>query len=111
MKVLVTGATGFIGINLCRELVRRGYVVNALYRSEEKAKYIKHKNIHLFKGDVTDISSINSAIKDCDFVFHLAAYTEVWSKDSNLFYEINYTGTLNILNEAEKAGIKKIVVT
>ncbi len=111
MKILVTGATGFIGIHLCRELARRGFIVNALYRSEGKAGHIKHKNIHLFKGDVTDTLSIRKAINECDFVFHLAACAQVWSKDPGLFYEINYTGTLNVLNEAEKAGIKKIVVT
>jgi nucleoside-diphosphate-sugar epimerase len=111
MKILVTGATGFIGIHLCRELVRQGYIVNALYRSRGKAEQIKHKNIHLFKGDVTDTLSIRKAIKECDFVFHLAACAQVWSKDPCLFYEINYKGTLNVLNEAEGAGIKKIVVT
>ncbi len=52
MRILVTGATGFLGINLCNELVKRGYIVNALYRSESKAKSIKHSNIHLFKGEI-----------------------------------------------------------
>ena len=111
MKVLVTGATGFIGINLCNELARRGYIVNALYRSEEKARYLKNKNIRLFRGDVTDTLSLRNAVKGCNFVFHLAAYAQVWSKNPDMFHEINFTGTVNVLNEAEQAGVKKIVVT
>jgi nucleoside-diphosphate-sugar epimerase len=111
MKVLVTGATGFIGIHLSNELARRGYIVNALYRSEEKAGYLKNENIRLFRGDVTDTLSLKNAMKGCDFVFHLAAYAQVWSKKPGMFHEINYTGTMNVLNEAEQAGVKKIVVT
>ncbi len=111
MKVLVTGATGFIGINLCNELVKRGYIVNALYRSEAKAKFLKHKKINLFKGDITDIKSIENAMVNCDYVFHMAAYAEVWSKKSDTFYRINYLGTKNVLDIAEKAGVNKIVVT
>jgi nucleoside-diphosphate-sugar epimerase len=111
MKILVTGATGFIGIHLCNELARRGYIVNALYRSDEKARYLKNKNIRLFRGDVTDNLSLRNAVNGCDFVFHLAAYAQVWSKNPDMFHEINYAGTLNVLNEAEQAGVKKIVVT
>jgi nucleoside-diphosphate-sugar epimerase len=50
-------------------------------------------------------------MEGCDFVFHLAAYAQVWSKDPGLFHEINYKGTLNVLDEAEKAGVERIVVT
>ncbi|UCH14362.1 MAG: SDR family oxidoreductase [Bacteroidales bacterium] len=111
MKIFVTGATGFLGINLCNELVSRGHIVNALYRSERKAKYIKHKNIHLFKGDITDTESIENAITGCDYVFHLAAYAQVWSKKSDTFHKINYTGTLKVLDAAEREGVKKVIIT
>ena len=111
MRILVTGATGFLGINLCNELVKRGYIVNALYRSEAKARFLKHKNIHLFKGDITDINSIENAIADCSYVFHMAAYAEVWSKTPDTFYKINYAGVQNVLDVAEKAGVKKLVIT
>ena len=111
MKVLVTGATGFIGINLCKELVNRGFKVNALYRSIDKANYLNNKNINLYRGDVTDPKSLEEAMLNCDYVFHLAAYAQVWAKDSQMFHSINYTGTLNILNIALKVGVKKIVVT
>jgi nucleoside-diphosphate-sugar epimerase len=111
MKALVTGATGFLGINLCNELVKRGYVVNALYRSEVKAKFLKHKNINLFKGDITDIKSIENAITGCDYVFHMAAYAQVWAKNPDIFYRINYIGVKNVLDIAEKAGVKKVIIT
>jgi nucleoside-diphosphate-sugar epimerase len=111
MKALVTGATGFLGINLCNELIKRGYEVNALYRSEAKAKFLKHKNINLFKGDITDIKSIENAVTGCDYIFHMAAYAQVWAKNSDTFYKINYIGVKNVLDIAEKAGVKKVIIT
>ncbi len=111
MRVFVTGSTGFLGINLCKELIKRGYTVNALYRSGDKANHLKTGNIHLFKGDVTDIKSLEKAMLNCEYVFHLAAYAQVWAKNPGTFYDINYTGALNVLNVAAKVGVKKIIVT
>jgi farnesol dehydrogenase len=48
---------------------------------------------------------------NCDYVFHLAAYAQVWARDSQTFHKINYLGTLNVINIASKVGVKKIVIT
>jgi len=111
MKVLVTGATGFIGKHLSRKLAEQGAIVHALFRSDKKTVDMQHPNIIFFKGDITDIDSLYIAMKDCEYVFHLAAYAKVWSKQRNTFEIINYQGTVNLLETAIQHRIKKVIVT
>ena len=111
MRILVTGATGFIGVNLTLELAKKGFTVNALYRDEGKTKLLQHKNIKLYRGNILDTESLNKAMKSCDFVFHLAAYAKVWSKNPDTFYKVNFTGTENILKSAQKCGVNRVIVT
>lgn len=110
-KVMVTGATGFIGARLCNALAERGYTVHALYRSKNKTICLKNSNIHLFKGDITDPESIEVAMKGCHYVFHLAAYAQVWAKNKETFYDINYSATREIFILAHKLHIEKVVFT
>jgi len=111
MKVFVTGATGFIGSKLCMKLAGLGHQVHALYRSESKAGILFHPDIHLFKGDILDYDSLKNAMNGCRQIYHLAAFTDVWIKDESRIYELNVTGTLNILNAALETGIKDIVIS
>jgi farnesol dehydrogenase len=111
MKIFITGATGFLGVKLCRKLVDEGHIIHALYRSESKVNFLSHKNIRLFKGDVTDGESLKRAMKSCDYVYHLAAYAKVWAKDPSTFHKINYLGTMHVLNAARMLGVKKTVYT
>lgn len=111
MKCLVTGSTGFIGERLTHELLQQGYEANVLVRSvSHKAKF-NGENITFFKGDLFDIEAIDKAMQGCDFVFHLAAYANLWSKDKMLAHHTNVNGTRNILDAALKNGIKKVVFT
>ncbi len=111
MKCLVTGSTGFIGEKLTHELLHQGYKVNVLVRSgSHKAKF-NSENISFFKGDLLDIEAIDKAVQGCNFVFHLAAYADLWSKDKMLAHKTNVTGTRNILEAALKNGVKKVVFT
>ncbi|RZT95768.1 farnesol dehydrogenase [Ancylomarina subtilis] len=111
MNILITGATGFIGTRLTLKLAEEGHCVHALYRSEEKAKAIAHPNVSLFKGDITDYRSIEKAVKSCEVIFHMAAYARVWAKDSDTFNRINVQGTVNVMDAAQKEGVRKIVFT
>jgi len=110
MKVLVTGATGFLGINLSLYLAAKGIKVHALYRNEAKTKPLDHENIELFHGDVLDTESLLNAMKACEVVYHLAAYARVWSKEPDSYHKINYTGTENVLKAAQKNKIKRIIM-
>ena len=111
MNILVTGSTGFIGANLAIHLAGEGHAVHALYRSEDKRKTLTHKNIAFFKGDILDMLSLEKAMVNCDQVYHIAAFTDVWTKHKSLIYDLNVTGTINVLECAKKLGIRQIVFT
>lgn len=111
MKILITGATGFIGTRLANALAEKGHTVHALYRSKEKAKAIAHPNIKLFKGDILNTESLKTAIEGCEQVYHIAAFTDVWAKDNQFIYNLNVTATENILKLAFENKIKKLVFT
>ncbi len=110
-KVFVSGATGFIGIQLVKRLIDSGIKVHALYRSEAKADLIRIEGVTLFKGDIMDKQCLSLAMKGCSQAYHMAAYAAVWSKDPTLFSRFNVDGTLNVLEAARLTGVERIVVT
>jgi NAD+-dependent farnesol dehydrogenase len=111
MKFFITGATGFIGMALARRLAAEGHSVNVLARSPEKAKDLNTDGISVFKGDITDVRSIEKAMKGCTHVFHLAAYAKPTAKDLSVFHEVNVEGTRKILEACVKLGIERVVFT
>ncbi len=121
MKVLVTGAEGFIGSHLVESLILKGYEVKAfiLYNSNssigwiEECNEVTKKNIEIIFGDIRDLSSISEAIKGCDFVIHLAALITIpFSYNSPYSYiETNVKGTLNVLQGVRNSQIKKMIHT
>lgn len=111
MKVFVTGATGYIGIQLVKRLSQSGAVVHALYRSDSKAGLIQFDGVKLFKGDLLDRECLVHAMKGCTQVYHVAAFAEVWAKDPGMFHRYNVEGTLLVIEAARTAGVKRIVVT
>jgi len=111
MKVFVSGATGFIGIQLVKRLVSEGATVHALYRSESKAELIRQANVVLFKGDILDKASLERALKGCEEAYHTAAFAGVWAKDPALVVRLNVDGAMNVIEAAGSQGIKRVVVT
>ncbi len=111
MKILITGATGYIGHPLAIKLASSGHQVHILVRNLQSNNIPFHPNIRVFQGDITNRASIKPAIKDCKQVFHVAAYVKLSSKNSELFYKINVTGTENMLIESQEAGVEKFIYT
>ncbi len=111
MKCLVTGATGFIGNRLVEELLAQGNEVNILARSKEKVYQLFGERVSFFKGDLWDTNVIRKASSDCDAIFHLAAFANIWSKDKMLAFKTNVKGTQNILDAALENKVKKVVFT
>ncbi|MBD0832458.1 SDR family NAD(P)-dependent oxidoreductase [Aestuariibaculum sediminum] len=111
MKVLVTGATGYIGHQLAQSLAKKGITVHALCRNINSAKVPDHENIVLFEGDICDSSAINKAIEACEYVFHTAAYTNLKCRNIHKFYQTNVVGTENLLEASLKYNIKKFIYT
>ncbi|MBW2637098.1 MAG: NAD-dependent epimerase/dehydratase family protein, partial [Deltaproteobacteria bacterium] len=78
MRILVTGATGFIGLNLCRELSRRDFAVTALVLPGEDVSQIEDHVVRILYGDITDPPSLEGISEDVDAIFHLAARVTDW---------------------------------
>lgn len=110
MRVFVSGATGYIGIQLVKRLAGSGFQVHALYRSDEKARMITMKGVRLFKGDILDISSLESAMQDCHSAYHVAAFAGAWAPASKV-RQLNVDGALNVIRSAKECGLKRVVVT
>jgi nucleoside-diphosphate-sugar epimerase len=111
MKILITGATGYIGYKLAMEAARKNYTVHILVRDPRSPLVPVHPGIIAFKGDVTDRDSVLAAMKGCDKVMHAAAIAKLSAKDSTIFYSVNVDGTRNMLEAALESGVKKFVFT
>ncbi len=118
MRILVTGAGGFIGSHLCEALLAKGFKVRAFvrYNSFQSSGWLEnifHRNLEIVNGDITDFDSVNNAILNCDYVFNLAASISVpYSfKNPQTFIDTNILGALNIFRSSslKKNKIKKII--
>ncbi len=110
MKVFVTGGTGFIGANLIRLLLQKGYEVRALFRPESNLENLKNLDIEKVEGCLTD-SNLYQSLKGCQVLFHCAAHYSLWQKDKPLLEQYNILGTRNILAAARQAGIERTIYT
>ncbi|MEE9261364.1 MAG: hopanoid-associated sugar epimerase [Dehalococcoidia bacterium] len=111
MKVLVTGATGFIGGNLVRALKARGYDVRALVRDQSSTLTLENTGVEVVPGDVRDRESVARALEGCQAVFHCAALYTFWSLEPREVYQVNVEGTKTVFEEALKSGVKGAVYT
>lgn len=108
MKVLVTGATGFVGQKLVNYLFEQGLDIRVIVRDPNKATLFP-KNTEILKGDVTDPDSLLEATKDIDSVFHLAGVVG-YSRAQRLEMErVNIQGTQNVIDAMEKNNVRKIL--
>jgi dihydroflavonol-4-reductase len=110
-KVFVTGATGFIGASLVRELLVRGCEVKALTRPDSDRRNLRGLDIELCPGDLCDSPSLERGLARCDTLFHAAADYRLWTKNPAAMYAVNVQGTRNILEAALKLGVSKVVYT
>ncbi len=110
-KALVTGATGFIGHNIVRELRRDGIPVRALVRRGSDTRFLEPLGVEFAIGDLLDAASLMRAARGCTVLFHAAALYTFWSPDDSLIYRTNVQGTENILSAAREAGLRKAVFT
>ena len=111
MKILVTGATGYVGHCLALTLARQGNQVHILVRNLQSDFIPQHPNIIVFSGDIIKTETISLAIQDCEQVFHAAALVKLYARRPADFYDINVDGTRNMLEAALKAGVQKFVFT
>jgi nucleoside-diphosphate-sugar epimerase len=111
-RYFVTGATGFLGGELVKQLIGRGHQVAALVRSPEKASLLNTLGVQLHVGDITDRESLRAPMEGVDGVFHVAAWYKVGQRDMSLVAErVNVQGTRNVLEVARDLQIPRIVYT
>lgn len=106
MNVLVTGATGFVGINTVKVL-SDSYNVRAFVRSKEKARSLLKGAVDISLGNISDINSLKKAMKGMDCVVHIAGLIK--SHNVNNLYKINAEGSRNVALAARKTGVENIV--
>jgi nucleoside-diphosphate-sugar epimerase len=112
-SAFVSGARGFVGSRLVKELATQGKRVHAFIRpgSELSEEIQTLKNVIVFHGDLRDAAALESATQGCSQAYHLAALAQPWAKDMSLFQEVNVKGTLNVLNACLKNGTQDILIT
>jgi dihydroflavonol-4-reductase len=110
-RILVTGATGFIGSNLIIELHKQGYNVRAFHRKDSNTSTINRLDVAHCLGDLRDESSLYKAIEGCDIVFHTAAIVSFWKKKRAEQLAINVGGTRHVVEACLKFGVKKLIHT
>ena len=109
MKVLVTGATGFVGGAVARALVNSGIDVRVLARAGADLQNLQRLTVERVEGDLRDQASLRKALIGCRQLYHVAAHYALWAKDPAIFYDVNVTGTKNLLEAAREVGTERIV--
>ncbi len=108
MKVLVTGAGGFLGSAIAHRLIERGDSVRSFSRGFHPA--LDALGIEQCRGDLADAQAVHEACRGVDLVYHVAAKAGIWGRHRD-FYEANVVGTRNVLEACRLAGIARLVYT
>jgi dihydroflavonol-4-reductase len=111
MKTLVTGATGFLGSHVAKQLVAAGENVCVLVRPSSDTRALEGLSAERCAGDLRDPSSLARALDGVTKVFHVAADYRLWARNPREIYESNVTGTRNLLEAARKAGVSRFIYT
>jgi dihydroflavonol-4-reductase len=111
MKTLVTGGGGFIGSHVVKQLLERGEKVRVLHLPGENLRNLQGCDVELVEGNVLDISAVKAAIKGCDRVYHLAAVYAFWLRNPQMMFDVNVTGSKNILDACVKHKVERVVYT
>src|SRR6202163_319013 len=111
MSTLVTGAAGFLGSHVARQLVARGDEVRVLMRASSTNRAVGDLSLEYVTGDLRDPASLDRALAGVKCVFHVAADYRLWAKKSRDIYDSNVGGTKNLLEAAKRAGVEKYIYT
>jgi len=117
-NILITGANGFIGANIVRSALEKGYKVKAFVRKTSNLQSIEDLPIEIVYGDLRDIDSVSKAMENCDYIIHNGAiYTFspkwFWADNTKIkaIYDVNVRATKKLMNLAQEKGIEKVIFT
>ena len=107
IPVLVTGASGLVGLELVKQLLDKGLKVKALYNSTPVP--LQHSCLETIQTDILDVVALKEVIQSVDYVYHCAGLVSFDKKDMHLLFKVNIDGTANLVNACIDAGVKKLV--
>ncbi len=117
-KILVTGATGFIGSHLAEKFLSKGGKIRCLVlkkddilgkENEKRAEMLKEKGAEIVYGDLRDKKSIEEALREIKTVYHLGGIGRPMPFARKIFFDVNFKGTRNLLESCVEKGIKKVI--
>jgi dihydroflavonol-4-reductase len=111
MKCFLTGATGFLGSHVARQLLSRGAELRLLVRPTSRLDNIAGLPAERVVGDLRDSESLKRGMSGCEFVFHVAADYRLWSRNGQELYDSNVEGTRNVLAAARDSGVRRVIYT
>lgn len=111
MTTLVTGAAGFLGSHVARQLVARGETVRVLVRASSSNRAISDLSLEYVTGDLRDAASLDRAMAGVQRVYHVAADYRLWAKRPQDIYDSNVGGTKNLLAAAKRSGVEQLIYT
>jgi len=109
MRVLITGATGFLGSRLCPRMIEEGYQVRILCRSTSSPSSLAKLRLEKCLGDVTDMKAVSDAVRGTDYVIHAAANMNYWRQNEGRQMKVNVEGTRNVAVAAREAGVTRLL--
>jgi len=110
-KVLVTGASGFVGSAVARKLLERGFSVRALVRPTSPRFHLEGLDLEYAEGDLREAATVRPAMAGVRYLFHVAADYRLWAPDSNEIVANNLNSTRIVMEEAVRAGVERVVYT
>lgn len=111
MECFVTGATGFLGSHVARQLLAHGAELRLLVRPTSRLDNIADLPAERVVGDLRDLQSLKKGMFGCEFVFHVAADYRLWSRNRQELYDSNVEGTRNILQAARDSRVRRVIYT
>jgi len=109
-KILLTGATGFIGSHVLEALAAAGLPVRVLARPQADLSHVKTLGVEIVQGDIRDLTGLCRAVRGCTQVIHVAGLARDWGKRAD-FFDTNVTGTMNVLQACRQERAAHVMIT
>ena len=109
MRVVITGATGFIGKVTVAALLDRGHTLRVFVRESSDVSAFQDMDIRIITGDIFNAADLEAAMKGCDTLVHLASVYSFWEENPGIYDQVNINGTIQVMRAALKSNLSHVV--